>query len=375
MRILPVTLPHASYRLVLGADILDTELPALVRQTAEDLVLVVTNTTLEKLYPDRIKKALAGLPLRVETCVLPDGEAYKNMEHLQTVWDRLMGLSATRRTLVVAFGGGVVGDMAGFAAACFMRGVPLVQVPTTLLAMVDSSIGGKTGVNHPQGKNTIGAFKQPEGVVMDVTFLRTLPPRERKAGLMELVKHGLILDSDLLDFLAINRDRLEAPTEELHWPFWEEAVERSCRVKARVVEEDEKEQSIRALLNFGHSLGHLIETHTRYEAYLHGESVGTGMAFAAFLSWKWGMLDQPGFNRVLDLLMPLLTPVVLPPLDQEGFSQLLLHDKKSAKGGLTYVLLEKPGRAVLRKNTTPDEVWPVFLEFCHSFPGLCRLGE
>jgi len=370
MKTLQVRLPQGAYTIHMGANILDRLLPQVITPVARELVLVVTNDTLDSLYPGRVARALAPTGLRVETCVLPDGERYKTLETLGRIFDRLMALGANRQTVLVAFGGGVVGDMTGFAAASFMRGIPFVQVPTTLLAGVDSSIGGKTGVNHPLGKNAIGAFKQPAAVVLDLELLATLPQRELRAGLFELIKHGLIQDAPLLDFLAANAGKLNSQD----WAFWEEALCRSCAVKARVVEQDEKEEHIRAILNFGHSLGHLIETHTHYETYLHGEAVGVGMLFAGYLSTQWGHLPPGEFDRLCDLLLPLLMPMALPPLDEATFSALLLHDKKTAQGGLKYILLEHLGQAFIRPNTTPAEIWPVFQQFLARFPQVCHLS-
>ena len=370
MKTLNVNLPQGGYPIHIGADILDNRLPPLVQAAATDLILVVTNTTVDDLYPQRVARALAGLPYQVESCVLPDGEQFKTLATLNLIYDRLMELGGSRKTLVVAFGGGVIGDMAGFAAATFMRGVPFIQVPTTLLSQVDSSVGGKTGVNHPLGKNCIGAFNQPEGVVIELEFLASLPRRELRSGLFELIKHGLIRDLELLEFLENNRDRLEGND----WEFWGEAVYRSCRVKARVVEADETEQGLRAVLNFGHSLGHLIETHTGYGTTLHGEAVGVGMVFAGFFSHRLGLLDRDSLNRMIALLGPLITPVELPPLDEAGFRDLLLHDKKTTGQSLGFVLLKGLGDVVIRK-ITPAEVWPVFLDFLEEYPQFCRFNQ
>lgn len=371
MKTLQVALPSASYPIHIGANILDRELPTLVAESASELVVVVTNETVQRLYPDRIATALASLGLRVETVTVPDGERYKTLQSLATVYDRLMAVGANRKTAIVAFGGGVVGDMAGYAAATFMRGVPLIQVPTTLLAQVDSSVGGKTGVNHPLGKNAIGAFKQPQGVVIDLAFLATLPDRELRAGSFELIKHGLIGDDALFAYLEDHRERLATREEE----FWEEAVYRSCRVKVGVVEADERERDVRAILNFGHSLAHLIETHTGYDAYLHGEAVGVGMLFAGYVSREWERLSADAYDRLRALLVPLAVQITLPPLSEQQFAELLMHDKKAAGGTLRFVLLRAVGEACIREKTAPGELWPLFQRFLAESPGTLRISD
>jgi 3-dehydroquinate synthase len=370
MKTLEVTLPSGRYPIHIGAGILDSTLPSVVKNLARELVVVVTNDTLARLHPGRIERALRGLPLRVEAVVLPDGEQYKTLETLTALYDRLMALEANRRTLLIAFGGGVIGDLTGFAAATFMRGVPYLQVPTSLLAQVDSSVGGKTAVNHRLGKNAIGAFKQPAGVVMELELLATLPERELRAGLFELIKHGIIRDGELFAFLEAHRDRLAGRD----WAFWEEAVARSVRVKAAVVEADEHETDLRAILNFGHSLGHLIETHSGYGRYLHGEAVGVGMLFAAHASQAWGDLPAADERRIRALLEPLLTPVELPALDAPRFAGLLMHDKKAAQGVLRFIALRALGEAYIRERTAPQELWPLFRGFMERMPAVLRFG-
>lgn len=375
MKTLTVNLPGAAYPIHIGEGACGSHLPEMVGQLAKELVVVVTNGTLDGLYPKHIDRILAGLSTRVETCLVPDGERYKTLETLSAIFDRLMELEANRGTVLVAFGGGVVGDMAGFAAATFMRGLPVIQVPTTLLAQVDSSVGGKTAVNHPKGKNAIGAFKQPAGVAIDLGFLETLPPRERTAGLFELIKHGIVRDQELLKFMEEGRGRVGRDFSASDRFFWEEAIYRSCQVKAGVVEQDERETELRAILNFGHSLAHLIETHTGYEAYLHGEAVGVGMLFAAFVSREWGFLAAEDFARVRSLLEPLAQPICLPPLSRDGFAELLMHDKKASRGSLKFILLEGLGGAFIREGTTPEELWPAFQGFLEEMPAVLRVGD
>jgi len=374
MRTLDVTLPSASYPIHIGAGALRGHLPGLVAQVTRDAAVIVTNETLARLYPGLVEDVLRETGVRLATIVVPDGERFKTLDTLATIFDRLMAVQANRKSVLIAFGGGVVGDMTGFAAATFMRGMPLIQVPTTLLAQVDSSVGGKTAVNHREGKNAIGAFKQPAGVVMDLEFLTTLPERERRAGLFELIKHGIIRDEALFRDLAAGQAQLTAALGPgTDWSFWEDAVARSCHVKAEVVQEDEQEQHLRAILNFGHTLGHLVETHTGYESYLHGEAVGVGMLFAAFASQAWGLLPAPDLARIRAVLEPLVTPVRLPPLDEERFTALLLHDKKASSGRLRFIVLEGLGRAAIREGTTPAELWPLFQRFLAAQPQVLRL--
>jgi 3-dehydroquinate synthase len=373
MHTLHVNVAGGAYPIHIGVGTAFSHLPELVARTAKELVVIVTNETLLRLYPETLLPALREVPVRVETHVLPDGEQYKTLESLAGIYDRLMALEANRNTTLIAFGGGVVGDIAGFAAATFMRGVPLLQVPTTLLAQVDSSVGGKSAVNHPLGKNAIGAFKQPAGVVIDPDFLRTLPERELRAGLFELVKHAIIRDAALFDDLEARPARLLTRPLAAEAAFWEDALQRSLRVKVQVVQEDEREEHIRAILNFGHTLGHLIETHTGYRACLHGEAVGIGMCFAAFASREWGWLSAEDCGRVIALLAPLAAPVRLPPLDEAGFSALLLHDKKAARRTLRFIALEQVGRARIREGTSPQELWPLFQRFVRELPGMLRL--
>lgn len=367
MKSLQVNLPGREYRIDIGLNILEQLLPEVVRNNAVDQLVVVTNTTLQELYPEHISQILQNSEVKVSTCVLADGEGYKNLETLSKIYDFLLKVSANRKTLLLAFGGGVIGDMAGFAAATFMRGMQFIQIPTTLLADVDSSVGGKTAVNHPLGKNTIGAFKQPEYVCIELSFLKTLTSRELKAGFIELLKHGFIHDADL--FESIQGKSLEP----LDFVFLEEAIFRSCGIKGKVVEQDETETGIRATLNFGHTLGHLIETHAGYGKYLHGEAVGAGMCFAAFVSWRWQKLAEKDWQRIRVYLGQILTPLKLPPLSQEKFRDLILHDKKAQKQAVNFVLLKKLGESFIQQETSVDKLWDEFCEFSASYPEFIEL--
>ena len=367
MKTLQVNLPGREYQIDIGLNIINKKLPNAIKINATEHVVVVTNTTLQDLYPDFIYNILADSGVKVSTFILPDGEEYKNLESLSLVFDFLMNVSANRKTLLIAFGGGVIGDMAGFAASTFVRGIPFIQVPTTLLSDVDSSVGGKTAVNHPAGKNTIGSFKQPEYVCIELSFLKTLPSRELKAGYMELLKHGLIQDADFFNFT------LQYSLEPLNFDYLEEAIFRSCKIKGRVVEQDETEKGLRANLNFGHTLGHLIETHAGYGKYLHGEAVGTGMLFAAFVSWRWNELSQNEWDLINSSLSQNLLPVKLVKLDYDTFRNLILHDKKAQKQAVNFILLKKLGESFILPETSVDKLWEELNLFAKKFPGIISL--
>ena len=367
MNTLQINLPGREYKIDIGLNILDEQLLEPVLLSGTDHVVVVTNTVLQDLYPNCISKVLQESGVRVTTCVLPDGEAYKNLDTFSKIFDFLMKVSANRKTMLVAFGGGVIGDMAGFAAATFMRGIPFIQVPTTLLAHVDSSVGGKTAVNHPLGKNTIGSFKQPEYVCIELSFLKTLPFRELKAGYLELLKHGFIRDTNLFEFVQGHA------LKPLDFEFLEEAIFRSCAIKGRVVEQDETETGVRAILNFGHTLGHLIETHAGYGTYLHGEAVGAGMCFAAFVSWRWNELSEKDWKRICGYLRQILAPVILHSLDLELFRGLILHDKKAQKQAVNFIMLKKLGESFIQQDTSVEKLWDEFNQFTALYPEFVEL--
>ncbi len=311
-------------------------------------VAIVTNTTVEPLYGEQLRATLAPLGKKVFTIVLPDGEAYKNWETLNLIFDRLLLEHADRKTTLIALGGGVIGDMTGFAASCYMRGVPFIQVPTTLLAQVDSSVGGKTGINHPHGKNMIGAFYQPQTVIADIATLRTLPPRELAAGLAEVIKHGLIADAAFFDWVEHNIESLNRCEESavMH------AVKVSCDIKSRVVAADEREGGVRATLNFGHTFGHAIEAGLGYGEWLHGEAVGCGMVMAADLSVRQGLLDAAARDRVTAIVAAAHLPVRAPALGAQRYVDLMSVDKKAEAGAVKFILLDGVGRAII--SAVPD---------------------
>ncbi len=306
--------------------------------------VIVTNDVVAPLYLDALKQALAGSYRKVHEVVLPDGEEHKDWQTLNRVFDALLANGCDRRTVLFALGGGVVGDMTGFAAACYMRGVPFVQVPTTLLAQVDSSVGGKTAINHPLGKNMVGAFYQPVQVVCDLDTLQTLPPRELAAGLAEVIKYGPIADMAFLDWIEANLPALLArePAALAH------AVRRSCEIKAWVVGQDEREGGLRAILNFGHTFGHAIEAGLGYGQWLHGEAVGCGMVMGAQLSQRLGLVDEAFVARLTRLIAAAGLPVTGPDLGADRYLELMRVDKKAIGGDIRFVVIDSPGRASMR---------------------------
>ncbi|MEN9794626.1 MAG: 3-dehydroquinate synthase [Pseudomonadota bacterium] len=313
-------------------------------------VALVTNDTVGPLYADRLLATLRQEGLEPILITLPDGEVHKTMAVLGTVFDAMMEHRMERGATVVALGGGVVGDMAGFAAACYQRGVAFVQVPTTLLSQVDSSVGGKTGVNHPLGKNMIGAFYQPQAVLIDMTVLQTLPERELSAGLAEIIKYGASLDRAFFEWLEAQMPalRARAPAALAH------AIERSCQIKAMVVAQDERESSgRRAILNFGHTFGHAIEAGMGYGQWLHGEAVGCGMVMAACLSEQLGQLAVADRDRIRRLVAAAGLPVVPPEWSSEAYLAWMAHDKKAAAGQVRYIVLKGLGDAALQPVPAP----------------------
>jgi 3-dehydroquinate synthase len=354
---LEVSLGSRSYPIVIGRGVLDE--PGLLEPHLEGgKVAIVTNTTVAPLYLERVAAPLRAAGREVVEIVLPDGEEYKNWESLNLVFDALLAAKCDRKTTLVALGGGVIGDMTGFAAATYMRGVPFVQVPTTLLAQVDSSVGGKTGINHPRGKNMIGAFYQPRAVLADTATLDTLTPRELSAGLGEVIKHGAILDAGYFDWIERNIDKLVArdPDALAH------AIARSCEIKAEVVRKDEREGGLRAVLNFGHTFGHAIEAGLGYGNWLHGEAVGCGMVMAADLSQRLGFIDEAAVARVRALVDAAGLPVVAPDLGFDRWIELMEVDKKNEGGAIKFILLKPLGSPCIA--SVPRETLLATLSAC-----------
>lgn len=350
MRELKVDLGERSYPIYIG-DGLSARSDLLKSHIRGRQVLVVTNDRVGPLYLDRVLETLAGL--EVDSIVLPDGEKFKNLEVLNRVFDQLLSQKHNRTTTLVALGGGVIGDMTGFAASCYQRGVKFVQLPTTLLAQVDSSVGGKTGVNHVMGKNMIGAFHQPQAVIIDTATLKSLPARELRAGFAEVIKYGLICDADLFVWLEQNyRSVLDLDSDSLAY-----VIEHSCRNKAEVVAQDERESGLRAILNLGHTFGHAIETFQGYGEWLHGEAVAAGMVMASDLSWRMGWLDKEQASRAKALIETAGLPVCPPNnMAAEDFKRLMAVDKKVLDGKLRLVLLKALGRAVVTSEFLPDQL-------------------
>jgi 3-dehydroquinate synthase len=343
-----VDLGDRAYPIHIGAELIGkTELFA--PHIAGASITIVTNTTVEPLYGDALRAALAPLGKSVSTVVLPDGEAYKNWETLNLIFDALLGARADRKTTLIALGGGVIGDMTGFAAASYMRGVPFIQVPTTLLSQVDSSVGGKTGINHPLGKNMIGAFYQPQAVIADIGALRTLPPRELAAGIAEVIKTGAIADAAFFDWIEANVAALNGCEPQALI----EAVKRSCEIKASVVAADEREGGLRAILNFGHTFGHAIEAGLGYGEWLHGEAVGCGMVMAADLSVRLGHLDEAARQRLVALVQAAHLPVRGPALGAARYVDLMRVDKKAEAGEIKFILLKHFGETLITR--APDD--------------------
>ncbi|MES2509663.1 MAG: 3-dehydroquinate synthase [Pseudomonadota bacterium] len=356
-----INLAERSYPIVIGPDLLGLE-STYAGIPSASTVLIVSNTTVAPLYALQLQESLKGRYKKVLLTVLPDGEVYKEWQTLQLIFDALLENGCDRKTVLFALGGGVVGDMTGFAAASYMRGVPFVQVPTTLLAQVDSSVGGKTAINHPLGKNMVGAFYQPQLVVCDLDVLKTLPARELSAGLAEVIKYGPIADLEFLDWIEASMDALLArdPKALAH------AVKRSCEIKAWVVGQDERELGLRAILNFGHTFGHAIESGLGYGEWLHGEGVGCGMVMAAHLSQRLGLVDAAFVERLVRLVAKAGLPVKGPVLSQDDnagrYLELMRVDKKSEAGEIRFVLIEGPGRAVVR--AAPDALVREVIDTC-----------
>ncbi len=340
MQTLKVDVGHTQYPIAIGPGLLGdrTLLESLIRGPE---LAVVTNVTVAPLYLGALRAGLPGR--RIVECILADGEQHKTLTTLSRVIDCLIEARLNRDVAILALGGGVVGDIAGFAAACYQRGVGYVQIPTTLLAQVDSSVGGKTGVNHPGGKNLIGAFYQPLAVIADTDTLATLPDREFTAGLAEVIKYGCIWDAGLFDWLEENIDRLKARDDSA----LAHAIERSCAIKAAIVGQDERESHVRAILNFGHTFGHAIEAATHYQAYLHGEAVGLGMLIAADLSQRLGLIDAITGGRIRALVERAGLPVAPPRIGVARAAELMQMDKKVLAGTVRLVLLQALGRAVV----------------------------
>ncbi len=358
MQTLTVGLGTRSYPIHIGSGLLDRA-ELMQQHVPHGRVAIVTNTTIAPLYLERLQRSLRSIDTSSVSVILPDGEEYKNSETLNLVYDALLKNRCERTTPLIALGGGVIGDMTGYAAATYLRGVPYIQVPTTLLAQVDSSVGGKTGINHPLGKNMIGAFYQPKMVLADTDTLNTLPDNELAAGIAEVIKYGLIRDLEFLEWLEQNMDKLLArDTAALQY-----AIERSCRNKAEVVAADERESGERALLNLGHTFGHAIESGMGYGNWLHGEGVAAGTIMAADLSQRMGWLGVEQVARIRRLFERAGLPVTGPDLGVEKYFELMGLDKKVEGGRMRFVLLKEVGRAVVQADV-PQQLLRQTIQAC-----------
>ena len=356
-----ISLAERSYPIVIGAGLLGNS-SNYQNLPSASTALIVSNTTVAPLYAAQLQAALQTRYSKVLLTTLPDGEAYKTWATLQQIFDALLENTCDRKTVLFALGGGVIGDMTGFAASSYMRGVPFVQIPTTLLAQVDSSVGGKTAINHPLGKNMIGAFYQPQLVVCDLDVLQTLPPRELSAGLAEIIKYGPIADMVFFDWIEANIDDLLArePIALAH------AIRRSCEIKADLVAQDERDIGLRVILNFGHTFGHAIESGLGYGKWLHGEGVGCGMIMAAHLSLQLGLVEPAFVARLTKLVKRAGLPVkgpILSTTDNAGrYLELMRIDKKSEAGEIRFVLINEPGSATVR--AAPDALVRTVIDSC-----------
>lgn len=357
MKTLNVALAERSYPIYIGEDLL-SQPELLHKYIKRKEVLIVTNETIAPLYLEKVQNLLADF--HCEAVVLPDGEKFKNLEVLNQVFDKLLESHFSRQVTLIALGGGVIGDMTGFAAACYQRGVPFIQVPTTLLSQVDSSVGGKTAVNHALGKNMIGAFYQPQCVIADTNTLNTLEDRQLASGIAEVIKYGLINDVSFFEWLETNIERLKKrEPEALAY-----AIERSCQDKAEIVAKDETEQGVRALLNLGHTFGHAIETGVGYGNWLHGEAIATGMMMSADLSERLGWISAEDVTRIRDLFIKADLPVTAPAeMSAEQFMDLMAVDKKVQDGVIRLILLKGIGKAVISDDYDPKQLQETLSSF------------
>lgn len=353
MKTLQVELGERSYPILIEPGLIAKERVWGKYVKKSGAAVIVTNETVCRWYLEPLKNALSRLGCRVLSCVLPDGEKYKNLDTFNRIITFLLENNCGRDSTLFALGGGVTGDLAGYAAASFQRGVDFIQVPTTLLAHVDSSVGGKTGINHPLGKNMIGAFYQPKAVIVDLDCLKTLPERELAAGMAEVIKYGIIWDAGFFRYLEENAGAVW----KLDPAVIGEIVCRCCAVKAEVVRRDEKEGGIRALLNLGHTFGHAIENFAGYGVWLHGEAVAAGIVMAARVSLARNLISAGDFARIVALLKACRLPVAKPAdMTANDFMKLMIHDKKTVAGKIRYVIPDAIGKASVKDDVTPEEV-------------------
>ncbi|MFZ6752067.1 bifunctional shikimate kinase/3-dehydroquinate synthase AroKB [Undibacterium sp. Dicai25W] len=357
IQVLNLHLGERSYSISIGQELLSNA-TLLAEKIRGQHVVIVTNTVVAPLYLERLEAQFKSLGKACSAVILPDGEVHKNWEHLNLIFDHLLANKCDRKTTLIALGGGVIGDMTGFAAATYMRGIPFIQIPTTLLSQVDSSVGGKTGINHPLGKNMIGAFYQPQSVIADTSTLNTLPDEELSAGLAEVIKHGAIIDIGFFQWLEQNMSRLRAKDPDA----LAYVIARSCEIKANVVQQDEREGGLRAILNFGHTFGHAIEAGLGFGTWLHGAAVGCGMVMAAELSFRLGYIDFVSKTRIKQLIADAGLPVIAPDLGEQRWLDLMEVDKKNEGGQIKFILLKPLGTAII--TSVPEAVLLETLRHC-----------
>ncbi len=357
MKKLRIDLADRSYDILIGRNLLPRVGDHLVNPKRTRRALVVTNPVVSQLYGKSLSKGLESAELAIECVEIPEGETHKTLQDAQTVYDHLIEKQYDRNTLLVALGGGVIGDLTGFIAATFLRGVPYIQVPTTLLSQVDSSVGGKTAVNHPKGKNLIGAFYQPQLVVIDLDSLHSLPPDEFRAGMAEIIKYGVIEDPKLFAFLEKNSEKILAQDTEC----LAHIIETSCAIKAKVVERDERESNYRMVLNFGHTIGHAIEALTDYSRFKHGEAIAIGMVYAAKLSCQLGQCSQEAVQRIESLVKQYGLPSQLPEFSVEEYIQTMYRDKKAHDKNIRFILVKDIGRVEIVDRVAEADIQKVLL--------------
>ena len=352
MQRLNIDLGERSYEIILGSDVLTKVGESLSKVLQPSRVVLVTHPVLFQLYGDKILPGFKDQGWTLDVIEVPEGETSKTLKQAEIIYDRLLDLKCDRKSVLIAFGGGVIGDLVGFVAATFQRGIPFVQVPTTLLSQVDSSVGGKTAVNHPKGKNIIGAFYQPRLVAADLDTLQSLPREEFRAGLAEVIKYGVIYDATLFDYLEQNTEKIMRLEKECLMHI----IKTSCSIKAEVVEKDERESHYRMILNFGHTLGHAIEALTGYSKFIHGEAVAIGMVYAAKLSHQLGKCPQEIPERIMELVKKCGLPVDLPDLDPQLIIESLYHDKKTINNKIKFILVKGIGKIEIINDISEGDI-------------------
>jgi 3-dehydroquinate synthase len=344
-----VSLGDRSYDIIINQGIIDNIGEMLKPFSSSPKIALISNPTVFALYGERVIQSLSDAGFDVIEILIPDGEEYKNLEYYGIIQEKLLSNRLDRKSAIIALGGGVIGDMAGFCASTYMRGINFIQIPTTLLSHVDSSVGGKTGVNHPLGKNMIGAFYQPKLVLIDIDSLKTLPKREFLAGMAEVIKYGVIYDREFFDYLKVNKDEI-LNLNPIHLTH---IISRSCQIKAEVVSLDEREAGLRAILNFGHTIGHAIETVTKYKRFLHGEAIAIGMCAASKLS----SISKEELHEIIDLISSYGLPTEIPDdIDRDSIITAMTLDKKAVSGDITFILPKNIGEVIINDGIDKEDI-------------------